>query len=84
MSQNSQSPVEKRIVSNETIPARLFACFAEVDPSAGAALAKSYATGENLPNALSVLHRKHLLHNHRDIAQAKVYWQDHRRRSSDE
>lgn len=65
MSQNWQNPVERRIVSNETIPARLFACFADVDPSAGAALAKTYATGENLPHALSALHRKHLLHNHR-------------------
>jgi hypothetical protein len=34
MSQNWQNPVERRIVSNETIPERLFACFADVDPSA--------------------------------------------------
>jgi len=65
MSQGPQSPVETRIVPNETIPARLFACFADVDPSVRAALFKTYATGENLPNVLSVLHRKHLSHTHR-------------------
>jgi len=30
--------METRIVPNETIPARLFACFAGVSPEAGAAL----------------------------------------------
>ena len=65
MSQNWQSPVERRIVPNEIIPARLFACFADVDPSAGPALDKTYASGEDLPRALSALHRKHLSHNDR-------------------
>jgi uncharacterized protein YciI len=65
MSQKWPSPVETRIVPNETIPARLFACFADVDPSVGAALGKTYATGEDLPNVISALHRKHLSHTHR-------------------
>ena len=59
------SPVETRIVSNEVIPARLFACFAEVSPEAGAALNKTYEAGEKLPKDLSDLHRRHLLHTHR-------------------
>jgi uncharacterized protein YciI len=65
MSQNWQSPVGTRIVPNETIPARLFACFAKVSPEAGAALNKTYETGENLPSDMSGLHRQHLLHAHR-------------------
>jgi uncharacterized protein YciI len=65
MSQNLQSPVETRIVSNETIPGRLFACFAEVNPEAGAALSKTYTNGKDLPNDLSGLHNQHLLHTYR-------------------
>lgn len=65
MSQDWQSPAETRIVSNETVPARLFACFAQVNPEAGAALDKTYATGENPPEELSDLHQQHLLHTHR-------------------
>jgi uncharacterized protein YciI len=65
MNRNWQIPVESRIVPNETIPARLFACFADVDPSVGATLEKTYTTGENLPNVLSALYRKHLSYNHR-------------------
>ena len=65
MNQNWQSPVETRIVSNETIPARLFACFAEVSPEVGMALNKTFETGENPPNDLSGLYRQHLLHTHR-------------------
>ncbi len=61
MSQNWQGPVETRIVPNETIPARLFACFAEVNPEAGAALNKA---GKSLPNDIADLHRQHLLHTH--------------------
>jgi uncharacterized protein YciI len=64
MSLNPQSPVEKRIVSNEIIPARLFACFAEVKPEAGTALNKAFETGK-LPSNISDLCRKHLLHTHR-------------------
>ncbi len=65
MSGNWQSPVETRIVSNETIPTRLFACFAEVSPETGAALNRAYAAGERLPDSLSDLHRQHLLYNYR-------------------
>ena len=65
MSQNGQSPVETRIVSYETIPARLFACFTEVSPETASALSKAYETGERLPNGLSGLHRQQLMHMHR-------------------
>jgi uncharacterized protein YciI len=65
MSWNLQSPVETRIVPNETIPVRLFACFAEVSPEAGTVLKKLFETGENLPNNISRLYRRHLLHTHR-------------------
>ena len=65
MSRNRQSPVESRIVPNETIPARLFACFSDVDPSVGAMLARTYATGEDLPDVTSALYMEHLSHNHR-------------------
>jgi uncharacterized protein YciI len=52
MSDNWQSPVETRIVPNEIIPARLFACFAEVRPEAAAVL------------DMSDLHQQHLLRTH--------------------
>jgi uncharacterized protein YciI len=65
MNQDRQSPVETRIVPNETIPARLFACFAEVSSEAGTVLKKTYETGENLPNEMAGLYRQHLLNNHR-------------------
>ena len=56
--------METRIVPNETIPARLFACFAGVSPEAGAALNTTYETGENLPGDLAGLYRQHLLYTH--------------------
>jgi uncharacterized protein YciI len=65
MSQNQQLPVETRIVPNETIPARLFACLAKVNAETGAALNRTYETGENLPGDISDLYRQHLLHTHR-------------------
>jgi uncharacterized protein YciI len=62
MSQNKQTYIEKRIISNEIIPDRLFACFADVDKEAGVALSKAYQTGESLPDDIADLHRQHLLH----------------------
>jgi uncharacterized protein YciI len=62
MSQNKQSYIEKRVVSNEIIPDRLFACFADVDREAGVALNKAYQSGESLPDDIADLHRQHLLH----------------------
>lgn len=64
MTQNLQGPVEIRIVSKETIPSRLFVCFAEVSLEAGAVLNKTFETGEDLPNDLSGLFRQHLLYTH--------------------
>ncbi len=57
--------METRIVPNETIPARLFVCFAQVSPEAGAALNATYESGKILPEHLASLYRKHLLYTHR-------------------
>ena len=57
-----QQYVEKRIVPNETIPERLFACFADVDPNAAIELSKTFETGEKLPGPLAELHKRHLQH----------------------
>ncbi len=65
MSQKRQGPIETRIIPNETIPARLFACFARVSPEAGAALNTTYGTGENIPGDLADLYGQHLLYTHR-------------------
>src|SRR4030042_6134791 len=65
MTKNRQSCMEKRIVSNEIIPDRLFACFADVSPEASAALSRTYETGANLPDGMADLHQQHLLHTHR-------------------
>ena len=65
MTRNRQSCIEKRIVSNEIIPDRLFACFADVSPEASAALSRTYETGANLPDGMADLHQQHLLHTHR-------------------
>ena len=59
---SQQQYVEKRIVPDETIPDRLFACFADVDPNAATELNKTFQTGENLPGPLAELHKRHLLH----------------------
>jgi uncharacterized protein YciI len=64
MSRNRQSYTEKRIVPDEIIPGRLFACFAEVSPEARAALSRTYETGANLTDDMADLHRQHLLHTH--------------------
>ena len=64
MSQNWQGPVETRIVSNEIIPARLFACFAGISPEAGAALNKTFKTGERLPEDMAAQYGRHLLYAH--------------------
>jgi uncharacterized protein YciI len=65
MNQNQQSPVETRIVSNETIPPRLFACFAEVSPEVSGVLRRIYENGENVPDDRAGPYRQHLLHTHR-------------------
>jgi uncharacterized protein YciI len=74
MSQNQQSPVETRIVPDETIPARLFACFAGVSPEAGAALNTICQTGRNLPDDMVRLYRQHILHAHR-LGESGSIWE---------
>ncbi len=64
MDQKQQNPVETRIVSNETIPLRLFACFADVASEASAAMKKTYENGKNLPDDMADLYRQHLVYIH--------------------
>lgn len=59
-----QQYVEKRIVSDEIIPVRLSACFANVDSGAAKELGKAYKTGKNPPGFLTELHKTHLLYLH--------------------
>ena len=59
---NQQQYIEKRIVPDETIPDRLFACFADVDPNAATDLGETFETGKSLPGSLAELYGKHLLH----------------------
>ena len=61
----SHNPVEKKIISNEIIPSRLFACFADVSPQVSGALNNSCETGQAPPGDIAGLYRQHLLHTHR-------------------
>jgi uncharacterized protein YciI len=70
----NQGPIETRIVSNELIPARLFACFAEVSLEAAAELNRTYETGENLPQDLSDLYDRHLLYT-RQLGENGSVWE---------
>jgi uncharacterized protein YciI len=65
MSLNWQGPMKTRIVPNETIPARLFVCFAGVTPEVGVALNTAYGTGKNLSGDLAGLYRQHILYTYR-------------------
>jgi uncharacterized protein YciI len=71
---SAQQYVEKRIVPDETIPERLFACFADVDPNAAIELSKTFETGENLPGPLVELHKRHLLHL-LDLEKSDYIWE---------
>ena len=74
MSENKQTFIEKRIVSNEIIPDRLFACFAEITPEAAAVLSRTYETGETIPDTLADLYRQHLKYNH-DLGENDLIWE---------
>jgi uncharacterized protein YciI len=71
---SQQQYVEKRIVPDETIPEKLFACFADVDPNAATELSKAFKTGENLPGPLAELHKRHLLHL-LDLEKSDCIWE---------
>ena len=71
---SQQTFIEKRIVSNEIIPDRLFACFAEIEPEAAAALSRTYETGEKIPDTLAGLHRQHLKYNH-ELGENDLIWE---------
>lgn len=74
MSENRQKFIEKRIVSNEIIPDRLFACFAEVAPEAAASMSRTYETGEKIPDTLADLHARHLKYNY-ELGQNDLVWE---------
>ena len=74
MSQNQQTFIEKRIVSNEIIPDRLFACFVKVTPEAAVALSRMYGAGENIPDTLAGLHRQHLAYNY-GLGESNLIWE---------
>lgn len=74
MSENKQTFIEKRIVSNETIPDRLFACFAQVSPEAVAALSRAYEAGEKIPDPLADLHGRHIKYNH-ELGADDLIWE---------
>jgi hypothetical protein len=65
MTPNGLCPVEKRFIPNETIPLRLYVCFAEVTPEEGMALDRFYGIREALPKGISILYQQHLMHAHR-------------------
>ncbi|MFC1838755.1 hypothetical protein ACFL1N_04180 [Thermodesulfobacteriota bacterium] len=70
----SQIYIEKRIVPKETIPDRLFACFADFTPEAGAALKKIYETEECLSDDIVDLHSQHLLYNY-ELGEKGIIWE---------
>jgi uncharacterized protein YciI len=74
MSESKQAFIEKRIVSNEIIPDRLFACFAKVSPDAATALSRTYETGEKIPDTLADLHRRHIKYNH-ELGEDDLIWE---------
>ena len=74
MSTNRQIFIEKRIASKETIPDRLFACFADILPEAATALSRAYETGERIPDTLADLHRQHLKYNH-ELGENDLIWE---------
>jgi uncharacterized protein YciI len=74
MSQNQQTFIEKRIVSNENIPDRLFACFAKASPEASAALGPIYETGKSIPDRLANLYRRHLTYSY-ELGEKHLIWE---------
>lgn len=74
MSQNGHELVEVRLIPDETIPDRLFTCFAAVSPEVGVPLKRTYEAGESLPDHLADLYRKHLLYTHR-LAEGGFIWE---------
>jgi len=71
---SQQQYIEKRIVPDETIPDRLFACFADVDPDAAIELDNTFETGKSLSGSLSELHKTHLLHL-QNLEKAGLIWE---------
>jgi len=66
--------IEKRIVPKETIPDRLFVCFADVTPEGEAALKKIYEAEENLPDEMNDLHNQHVLYNY-ELGEKGIIWE---------
>ncbi len=74
MSQNDCGPIEVRLVPNETIPERLFACFAAVSPKVGVPLNRTYTAGDSIPDHLAEIYQEHLLYTHR-LAEGGCIWE---------
>ena len=70
----SQIYIEKKIVPNELIPDRLFACFADVSPEAGAVLKEFYDREKILPDEIGDLHNQHLSYNY-ELGEKDVIWE---------
>ena len=60
----SQIYIDKRIVPDEIIPDRLYACFADVTQKAGAALKELYDNEKILPDDMIDLYNQHLSYNY--------------------
>lgn len=66
--------IEKRIVPNEVIPDRLFACFAEITPEAQALLKELYDNEKSLLHDMADLHDRHLIYNY-GIGEKGIVWE---------
>ena len=66
--------IEKRIVPNEIVPDRLFVCFADIAPQAGALLKKLYDSEEMMTGSLKDLHAQHLLYNY-ELGEKGTIWE---------
>lgn len=70
----SQIYIEKKIVPNETIPDRLFACFADITPEAGEILKEIYEKENTVSHEISDLHNKHLRYNY-ELGEKGSIWE---------
>jgi uncharacterized protein YciI len=70
----SQIYIEKRIIPNEIIPDRLFACFTDITPEAGTALKNIYETENSLSDDITDLHNQYLLYNY-ELGKKGVIWE---------
>ena len=70
----SQIYIEKRIVPNEVIPDRLFACFADITPEAQNPLKELYGNVKSPSYDMEDLHNQHLLYNYK-LGEKGIIWE---------